>query len=120
MYSDYDMQSTFSAMTSDFGSQMLLHGNDSDMDEEEEEEERGGEEGRVGYHGVCEMGMDQRELDGAPRLKLGLNDVSTLDRGTRNGLCFCLFVNIVPRKHVLSGITTSFSFLNDLFAKQCK
>ena len=71
--SDYDMQSTISALTSEVGNQML-HSVESDMEDEEEKEgERGGGGGQVrgGNQGVYEMEMDREESGVAPRLKLG-------------------------------------------------
>ena len=96
------MQSTFSALTSEVGNQML-HSVESDMEDDEEEEgERGGGGGQVrgGNQGVYETEMDREESDVAPRLKLGLNRVSNLDKGTRNGMMICkrlclLFVHLV-------------------------
>ena len=89
--SDYDMQSTISALTSEVGNQML-HSVESDMEDEEEKEgERGGGGGQVGggNQGVYEIEMDQEESGVAPRLKLGLNRVSNLDKGARSGKMIC-------------------------------
>ena len=66
----------------------MLHSVESDMEDEEEKEgERGGGGGQVGggNQGVYEMEMDREESGVAPRLKLGLNRVSNLDKGARSG-----------------------------------
>ena len=70
----------------------MLHSVESDMEDEEEKEgERGGGGGQVGggNQGVYEMEMDREESGVAPRLKLGLNRVSNLDKGARSGKMIC-------------------------------